>query len=71
MHCTPMFGTLIPDPALRLLWSLEERGVDMRIDGDSTILMKPMSRISASDRDLIRRYKAHLLILIRGCNDVA
>ncbi|HAD76259.1 MAG TPA: hypothetical protein DCG16_10780 [Gemmatimonadetes bacterium] len=66
-----MFGALVADPALHLLWSLEDRGVDIRIDGDDTLVMKPISKIPESDRVLIRRYKAHLVLLVRGCNDVA
>ena len=46
---------------------LEERGVAIRIDGDDTLVMKPMSLIPESDRKLIRRYKPHLLHLIREC----
>ena len=71
MRFTPVFGALVPDPVLHLLWSLEERGVAIRIDGDDTLVMKPMSKIPEPDRVLIRRYKAHLLLLVRGCNDVA
>ena len=67
MRFTPVFDTLVPDPALHLLWSLEERGVAIRIDGDDTLVMKPMSLIPESDRKLIRRYKPHLLHLIREC----
>ena len=70
MRFTPVFGALVPDPVLHLLWSLEERGVEIRIDGD-TLIMKPMSQISDSERVLIRRYKAHFLALVRGCNEVA
>jgi len=71
MRYTPVFGAMVPDPVLHLLWSLEERGVDIRIDGDDTLVMKPVSQISDPERVLIRRYKAHFLALVRGCNDVA
>jgi len=71
MRFTPVFGTLVPDPVLHLLWSLEDRGVDIRLDGDDTLVMKPLSQIPEADRVLIRRFKAHLVLLVRGCNDVA
>ena len=71
MRFTPMFGALVADPALHLLWSLEGRGVEIRIDGDDTLVMKPISKIPESDRALIRRYKAHLVLLVRGCNELA
>jgi len=71
MRFTPVFGALVPDPVLSLLWSLEERGVDIRIDGDDVLAMKPLSQISEPERVLIRRHKAHFLALVRGCNDVA
>jgi len=67
MRFTPVFDTLVPDPALHLLWSLEERGVSIRIDDDGLLVMKPMSKIPESDRKLIRRYRSHLLHLVREC----
>jgi len=70
MRFTPVFGALVPDPVLHLLWALEDRGVEIHIDGD-TLIMKPMSQISDPERVLIRRYKAHFLALVRGCNEVA
>jgi hypothetical protein len=66
MRFTPVFDTLVPDPALHLLWSLEQRGVSIRID-DDVLVMKPMSLIPESDRKLIRRYRSHLLHLVREC----
>ena len=66
MKFTPVFDRLVPDPALHLLWSLEDRGVTIRIE-DGLLLMQPMSKIPESDRQLIRRYKFHLLHLVREC----
>ena len=66
MKFTPVFDSLVPDPALRLLWALEYRGVTIRIE-DGLLLMQPMSKIPESDRQLIRRYKFHLLHLVREC----
>ena len=66
MRFTQVFDRLVPDPALRLLWALEDRGVTIRIE-DGLLLMQPMSKIPESDRQLIRRYKFHLLHLVREC----
>jgi len=55
------------EEAVCLLWSLEQRGVSVRIDNDGELVMKPMSLIPASDRKLIRRYRSHLLHLVREC----
>jgi len=66
MKFIPVFDRLVPDQALHLLWSLEDRGVTIRIE-DGLLLMQPMSQIPESDRQLIRRYKFHLLHLVREC----
>ena len=55
------------EEAVCLLWSLEQRGVSIRIDDDGLLVMKPMSKIPESDRKLIRRYRSHLLHLVREC----
>jgi hypothetical protein len=70
MGFTRVFGTEVPDEALCLLWRLEERGVRIHIDDENMLIMKPVSRITEADRTLIRRFKAHLLLLVRGCDDV-
>ena len=66
MRFTRMFDTEVPDNALRLLWSLENRGVQIRIDHDA-LVMTPTSKIPESDRRLIKQYKAHLMHLVRSC----
>jgi hypothetical protein len=48
-----------------LLWSLEQRGVSVRINDDGELVIKPMSLIPASDRILIRRHKPRILYMIR------
>ena len=70
MGFTRIFGTLVPDEALCLLWRLEERGVRIRLDDENMLIMKPVSQIPEADRTLIRRFIAHLVLLVQGCDDV-
>ena len=69
MGFTKVFDTEVPDDALHLLWSLEDRGVQIRIDHDA-LVMTPTSKIPESDRRLIKQYKAHLMHLVRGCEEL-
>jgi hypothetical protein len=69
MRFTRMFDTEVPDNALHLLWSLEDRGVQIRIDHDA-LVMTPTSKIPESDRLLIKQYKAHLMNLVRSCEEL-
>ena len=69
MGFTKVFDTLVPDQALQILWSLEDRGVQIKIDHDA-LTMKPMSKITDSDRRLIKQYKSHIMHLVRGCEEL-
>ncbi len=69
MGFTKVFDTLVPDQALQILWSLEDRGVQIKIDHDA-LTMKPMSKITDADRRLIKQYKSHLIHLVRGCEEL-
>ena len=69
MRFTRVFDTEVPDNALHLLWSLEDRGVQIRIDHDA-LVMTPTSKIPESDRRLIKQYKAHLMHLVRSCEEL-
>jgi hypothetical protein len=69
MRFTKVFDTEVPDNALHLLWSLEDRGVQIRIDHDA-LVMTPTSKIPESDRRLIKQYKAHLMHLVRSCEEL-
>ena len=69
MRFTRVFDTEVPDNALHLLWSLESRGVQIRIDHES-LIMTPTSKIPDSDRRLIKQYKAHLMHLVRSCEEL-
>ena len=69
MRFTRVFDTEVPDYALHLLLSLESRGVQIRIDHDA-LVMTPTSKIPESDRRLIKQYKAHLMHLVRSCEEL-
>ena len=69
MRFTKVFDTEVPDNALYLLLSLENRGVKIRIDHES-LIMTPTSKIPDSDRRLIKQFKAHLMHLVRGCEEL-
>jgi hypothetical protein len=69
MGFTEIFNTLVPDHALYLLLSLEDRGVQIRIEHDA-LVMTPTSKIPDSDRRLIKKYRAHLMHLVRGCEEL-
>ena len=69
MRFTRVFDTEVPDNALHLLWSLEDRGVQIRIDHEA-LVMTPTSKIPDSDRRLIKQYKSHLMHLVRSCEEL-
>jgi len=69
MRFTKVFDTEVPDNALHLLWSLEDRGVQIRIDHEA-LVMTPTSKIPDSDRRLIKQYKSHLMHLVRSCEEL-
>ena len=69
MRFTKIFDTEVPDNALHLLLSLENRGVKIRIDHDA-LVMTPTSKIPQSDRILIKQYRSHLMHLVRGCEEL-
>ena len=69
MGFTNVFGTEVPDNALHLLWSLENRGVKIRID-HGALVMTPTSKIPNADRRLIKKYRSHLMHLVRGCEEL-
>jgi hypothetical protein len=53
----------VPVEVLRLLWSLEERGLRLSQNGD-LLTVEPRSRLTPDDCEQIRRWKPHLLALI-------
>ena len=68
-HYVEMFDSLVPVPALRLLWSLEDRGCTFRVHPyEDTFWIDPTALVTDSDRALICRYKPHLVRLLRRCD---
>ncbi len=59
-------GLSVSLAALRVLWNLEERGLDLRAEGD-VLLIRPRSRLTAADDAAIRSYRDELLTLVRTC----
>jgi hypothetical protein len=62
-------GVTLPVAALQLAWGLEDRGLHFSIDGD-VLTVGPGDRLTDDDRALIRRWKPHLLALVRYCETV-
>ena len=64
-----MFHVEVPVPALQLLWSLEDRGATFRVDPtEHAFWVDPVRLVTDDDRVLIRRYKNHLVFLLRHCD---
>lgn len=59
-------GTVVPAPAYCLLLDLERRGFTLTIDG-SILVVRPPERLTRQDVASIRRWKFHLMHLIRCC----
>ena len=52
--------------AVRLLWSLEDRGVAVRLDErDGALLVGPRGRLTDADRRAIRAYRDELRELVQ------
>lgn len=59
-------GLTLPLAAVQLAWSLEDRGLHLDLDGD-VLNVGPGDRLTDEDRALIRRWKPHLVALVRSC----
>jgi len=69
MEFVHLFHVEVPVPALQLLWSLEDRGCTFRVDPtEHAFWVDPISLVTDDDRVLIRRYKNHLVHLLRHCD---
>jgi hypothetical protein len=61
-----LFDTLIPERALRLLWSFEDRGFCVRPDPSAlSITIWPSHELTADDRSRGAEVRAHLYLLVR------
>jgi hypothetical protein len=56
-------GLTLPVAALRLAWDLEARGFHLRAV-DDLLTVGPRDLLTDADRDLIRRWKPHLLAIV-------
>jgi hypothetical protein len=59
-------GSAVPLPAVRVLWTLEDRGLHVRLEGDD-IIVRPRRLLKDEDRAEIRRLNPHLVTLIAYC----
>ena len=60
-----LHGGLVASLAsLRALWSLEDRGFHVRLDGDE-LVVSPGSRLTSEDCRLIRQLRDELVALVR------
>jgi len=61
-------GMVVPADAYRLLLNLEDRGFTLEQEGTSTLRVRPSDRLTAADCVQLRRWKWHLLMLLRYCH---
>jgi hypothetical protein len=59
-------GISVPLVALQLLWHLEDRGLNVRVDADGSVLVGPHRRLTDHDRGLIREYRDDLRRIVAG-----
>jgi hypothetical protein len=60
-------GPIVPAAAYLLFLNFEQRGVQVRRDGDG-LLVGPRELLEAADRVQIVRWKHHLLLLLDYCS---
>jgi len=63
-------GLTLPVEALQLAWSLEARGATLEVEGEDTLVVEPGGGLTDADCAAIRRWKRHLLALVRYCDTV-
>jgi hypothetical protein len=59
-------GHVVSLDALRLLWALEEDGLNVERDGDQ-LTVGPKSKVRAEYRPAIRQHRDELLMLVDYC----
>mgnify|MGYP001608198404 CR=1 FL=1 len=62
-------GVVVPLEALRLGWSLEERGVQFSVDGDELVLVPP-DLVRPEEVPQLRHYCRALIELVIYCDEV-
>ena len=63
-------GLTVSADALRVLWDLEDRGVELWLDGD-TLCVRPVSALTAADDDAINEHRDELRALVAYCDTVS
>lgn len=58
-------GLCVPLPALRLLWSLEDRGFSVSVDAENYLVVSPRFRLTPDDDQAIRHHRHQLIALVR------
>jgi hypothetical protein len=61
-------GLTVSLASLQVLWSLEDRQFDIRVNGDA-LLIRPRARITPDDDRAIRDHRLELVALVRYCTD--
>jgi hypothetical protein len=57
------------EPALRLVWDLADRGIDLQVSDDGTTLeVTPAEALRATDLEQLRAHKPTVLVIV-GCCD--
>lgn len=59
-------GLAVPLAALQLLWDLEARGFTLETH-DGRLFVLPREQVTPADEGAIRRYRDHLVALVRHC----
>lgn len=60
-------GLTVPLPALQVLWSLEDRGVRLMLEGEDGIIARPRTLLTDQDRVDIRHWRSHVIAVLRYC----
>jgi hypothetical protein len=56
-------GLVVPLEALRLAWSLEDRGATFSVEGEDFLVDGPADLLTETDQAGIRRWKQHLIAI--------
>ncbi len=56
-------GLTVPLPVLQIVWSLEDRGLHFRLDGDE-IVVSPRELMTDDDRAALRRWKTDVRAIL-------
>jgi hypothetical protein len=58
-------GIVVSVDALKLLWSLEDRGCDVRVDGGGALRL--LGKVTERDREAVRAHQQDVLNIVRYC----